>query len=62
MYTHSVRLLLALSIFGAIAFPKENIYIKIYFIMHSFKVKIIRGPDFGPKGYIKGENYVLICL
>ena len=36
-------------------------YIKVNFIMYSFKVKIIMGPDFGPKGY-KGDKYALICL
>ena len=51
-----------LLIFGALAFPKENIYIKVNFIMYSFKVRIIMGPDFGPKGYIKGDKYVLSCL
>ena len=49
-------------IFGALAFPKENIYIKVNFILYSFKVKIIMGPDFRPKGYIKGNKYGLICL
>ena len=39
-----------LLIFGALAFPKENIYIKVNFIMYSFKVKIIMGPDFWSKG------------
>ena len=51
-----------LLIFGTLAFPKENIYIKVNFLMYSFKVKIIMGPDFGPKGYIKGDKYALICL
>ena len=51
-----------LLIFGTHAFPKENIYIKVNFIMFSFKVKIIMGSDFGPKGYIKGDKYALICL
>ena len=30
--------------------------------MYSFKVKIIIGPNFGSKGYIKGDKYALICL
>ena len=45
-----------------LAFSKENNYIRVNFIMYSLKVKIKMGPDFGPKGYIKGNKYALICL
>ena len=35
---------------------------RLNFIMHTFKDRPILGPNFGPKGYIKGDNCVLICL
>ena len=47
-----------LLIFRALAFRKENSYIRVNFIMHTFKGRLILGPNLGPKG----DDCVLICL
>ena len=37
-----------LPMFEALAFQKENIYIRVNFIMDTFKINMIWGPNFAP--------------
>ena len=43
-------------------FPEGKKLHKSIFDYAYFKGRLILGPNFGPKGYIKGNNCVLTCL